>query len=107
MCVRACVCVCACVCLCVFAIGFDLVCVLFTGLKVPTVINHNTAKAAAANQTAAKTAPAANQSLTKQTSQNHLQRSGSARLSRLNTSRVCVCVGMGVCVCVLSDPDGY
>ncbi|KAJ4944729.1 hypothetical protein JOQ06_013269, partial [Pogonophryne albipinna] len=54
-------------------------------LKVPTVINHNTAKAAAANQTAAKTAPAANQSLTKQTSQNHLQRSGSARLSRLNS----------------------
>ncbi|KAI4790031.1 hypothetical protein KUCAC02_034874 [Chaenocephalus aceratus] len=45
-------------------------------LKVPTVINHNTAKTAAANQTAAKTAPAANQSLTKQTSQNHLQRSG-------------------------------
>ncbi|KAL3067633.1 hypothetical protein OYC64_017373 [Pagothenia borchgrevinki] len=61
-----------------------------TGLKVPTVINHNTAKAAAANQTAAKTAPAANQSLTKQTSQNHLQRSGSARLSRLNSIASCL-----------------
>ncbi|KAK5866674.1 hypothetical protein PBY51_020845 [Eleginops maclovinus] len=56
-----------------------------TGLKAPTVINH-TAKAAATNQTTAKAVPAANQSLTKQTSQNPLQRSGSARLSRLNST---------------------
>ncbi|XP_074484527.1 uncharacterized protein LOC141763721 isoform X2 [Sebastes fasciatus] len=55
-----------------------------TGLKAPTVTNHNTAKTAAANQTAAKTAPAAIQGLTRQTSQYPLQRSGSARLSRLN-----------------------
>ncbi|XP_039638864.1 microtubule-associated tumor suppressor candidate 2 homolog isoform X3 [Perca fluviatilis] len=47
-----------------------------TGLKTPTVTSHNTAK----------TAPAANQGLTKQVSQYPLQRSGSARLSRLNSA---------------------
>ncbi|XP_031168946.1 microtubule-associated tumor suppressor 1 homolog isoform X2 [Sander lucioperca] len=57
-----------------------------TGLKTPTVTSHNTAKTAAANQIAAKTAPAANQGLTKQVSQYPLQRSGSARLSRLNSA---------------------
>lgn len=55
-----------------------------TGLKTPTVSNLNTAKAAAANQSAVKAAPAANQGLTKQTTQYPLQRSGSARLSRLH-----------------------
>ncbi|XP_042340247.1 microtubule-associated tumor suppressor 1 homolog [Plectropomus leopardus] len=57
-----------------------------TGLKAPTVTNHNIAKTAAANQTAAKTSPAANQALTKPGSQYPLQRSGSARLSRLNST---------------------
>ncbi|XP_073332315.1 uncharacterized protein [Pagrus major] len=52
-----------------------------TGLKTPTVTNHSTAKTAAANQTAAKTA----NHLAKQASQYPLQRSGSARLSRLNS----------------------
>ncbi|XP_028451813.1 microtubule-associated tumor suppressor candidate 2 homolog isoform X2 [Perca flavescens] len=47
-----------------------------TGLKTPIVTSHNTAK----------TAPAANQGLTKQVSQYPLQRSGSARLSRLNSA---------------------
>ncbi|XP_036948525.1 microtubule-associated tumor suppressor 1 homolog isoform X4 [Acanthopagrus latus] len=53
-----------------------------TGLKTPTVTNHSTAKTAAANQTAAKTA---NQ-LAKQVSQYPLQRSSSARLSQLNST---------------------
>ncbi|TMS23482.1 Microtubule-associated tumor suppressor 1-like protein A, partial [Larimichthys crocea] len=57
-----------------------------TGLKTPTVTNHNTAKTAAANQTAAKMAPTSNQALTKQASQYPLQRSGSARLSRLHST---------------------
>lgn len=57
-----------------------------TGLKAPTVTNHNTAKTAAANLTSAKTAPPANQGPTKQASQYPLQRSGSARLSRLNST---------------------
>ena len=65
--------------------GFDYFCVLSTGLKAPTVTNHSTAKTAAANQTAAKTAPTANQ-LVKPASQYPLQRSGSARLSRLNST---------------------
>ncbi|XP_027138555.1 microtubule-associated tumor suppressor 1 homolog isoform X4 [Larimichthys crocea] len=56
------------------------------GLKTPTVTNHNTAKTAAANQTAAKMAPTSNQALTKQASQYPLQRSGSARLSRLHST---------------------
>lgn len=66
--------------------GFDFFCVLSTGLKTPTVTNHNTAKTAAANQTAAKMAPTSNQALTKQASQYPLQRSGSARLSRLHST---------------------
>ncbi|KAM7393553.1 hypothetical protein PAMP_020416 [Pampus punctatissimus] len=53
-----------------------------TGLKAPSVTSHITAKTAAANQTAAKT----NQGLTKQASQYPLQRSGSTRLGRLNSS---------------------
>ncbi|XP_042284944.1 microtubule-associated tumor suppressor 1 homolog isoform X3 [Thunnus maccoyii] len=57
-----------------------------TGLKAPSVTSHITAKTAAANQTAAKTTSAANQGLIKQASQYPLQRSGSARLSRLNNS---------------------
>nr|XP_046256629.1 microtubule-associated tumor suppressor candidate 2 homolog isoform X3 [Scatophagus argus] len=50
-----------------------------TGLKTPTVTNHNTAKTA--NQHTAKMAPTASH-LAKQASQYPLQRSGSARLSR-------------------------
>ncbi|XP_044045632.1 microtubule-associated tumor suppressor 1 homolog isoform X2 [Siniperca chuatsi] len=57
-----------------------------TGLKAPTLTNHNTARTASANQAAAKTAPAANQGLAKQVSHYPLQRSGSARLSRLNST---------------------
>ncbi|XP_032395196.1 microtubule-associated tumor suppressor 1 homolog isoform X2 [Etheostoma spectabile] len=57
-----------------------------TGLKTPTVTSNNTAKTAASNQIAAKAAPAANHGLTKQISQYPLQRSGSARLSRLNST---------------------
>ncbi|XP_034748858.1 microtubule-associated tumor suppressor 1 homolog isoform X2 [Etheostoma cragini] len=57
-----------------------------TGLKTPTVTNNNTAKTSAANQVAAKTVPAANHGLTKQVSQYPLQRSSSARLSRLNSA---------------------
>uniref|UniRef100_A0A671UWN8 Microtubule associated tumor suppressor 1b n=1 Tax=Sparus aurata TaxID=8175 RepID=A0A671UWN8_SPAAU len=53
-----------------------------SGLKTPTVTQHSTAKTAAANQTAAKTA----NNLSKQASQYPLQRSGSARLSRLNST---------------------
>ncbi|KAM9363254.1 uncharacterized protein ABDE67_014660 [Symphorus nematophorus] len=56
-----------------------------TGLKAPTVTNHSTAKTAATNQIATKTAPTANH-LVKQASQYPLQRSGSARLSRLNST---------------------
>jgi len=66
---------------------FDLSCVLSTGLKTPTVTNHNTTKTAAAatgaGQTVAKVA-AASQGSTKQTAP--LQRSGSARLSRANAA---------------------
>ncbi|XP_076584210.1 uncharacterized protein LOC143319279 isoform X2 [Chaetodon auriga] len=54
-------------------------------LKTLTVGNHNTAKTAATNQTAANTAPTANH-LAKQTSQYLLQRSGSARLNRLHST---------------------
>ncbi|GAA6225840.1 microtubule-associated tumor suppressor 1-like isoform X2 [Lates japonicus] len=57
-----------------------------TGLKTPTATNHNTAKMTAASQTAVKTAPSASQGLAKQASQYPLQRSGSARLSRLNST---------------------
>ncbi|CAK6976086.1 microtubule-associated tumor suppressor 1 homolog isoform X3 [Scomber scombrus] len=58
-----------------------------TGLKAPSVTSHITAKTAAANQTAAKTPSTANQGPTKQAaSQYPLQRCGSARLSRLNSS---------------------
>ncbi|XP_054460390.1 microtubule-associated tumor suppressor 1 homolog isoform X4 [Anoplopoma fimbria] len=57
-----------------------------TGLKAPTVTNNNTAKTAAAHQIAEKIAPAANQGLSKQASQYPLQRTGSARLSRLNST---------------------
>ncbi|XP_034543421.1 microtubule-associated tumor suppressor 1 homolog isoform X2 [Notolabrus celidotus] len=57
-----------------------------TGLKIPSVTNHITAKTAAANQMAAKTPPAPGQGLAKPTSQNPLQRSGSGRLSRMNSS---------------------
>ncbi|XP_068583736.1 microtubule-associated tumor suppressor 1 homolog isoform X2 [Cebidichthys violaceus] len=56
-----------------------------TGLKGPTVTN-NTAKTAAAHQIAEKIAPAANQGLTKQAAQYPLQRSSSARFSRLNST---------------------
>lgn len=68
------------------AIGFDLFCIFSTGLKAPAATNHNTAKMTAASQTATKTASAASQGLVKQTSQYPLQRSGSARLSRLNST---------------------
>lgn len=72
------------------AMGFDYFCVLSAGLKTPTVISHNTARTAAANQPAAKTAPTANH-LAKQASQYPLQRSGSARLSRVHsTGKGCV-----------------
>lgn len=71
--------------------GFDLFCVLSTGLKTPAATNHSTAKMAAASQTAAKTAPAATQGLVKQAFQYPLQRSGSARLSRLNSTGTNVC----------------
>ncbi|XP_040001663.1 microtubule-associated tumor suppressor 1 homolog [Xiphias gladius] len=57
-----------------------------TGLKAPTATNHNTAKTTAASQTAVKTASSTNQGLVKQASQYPLQRSGSARLSRLNST---------------------
>ncbi|KAM7418364.1 hypothetical protein PAMA_015811 [Pampus argenteus] len=53
-----------------------------TGLKAPSVTSHITTKTAATNQTAAKI----NQGPAKQASQYPLQRSGSARLSRLNSS---------------------
>lgn len=66
--------------------GFDFFCVLSTGLKAPTATNHNTAKTTAASQTAVKTASSTNQGLVKQASQYPLQRSGSARLSRLNST---------------------
>ncbi|XP_035030369.1 microtubule-associated tumor suppressor 1 homolog isoform X2 [Hippoglossus stenolepis] len=56
-----------------------------TGLKAPAATNSNTGKTTAASQTAAKAAPSANQGLTKQDSQYPLQRSGLARLSRLNS----------------------
>ncbi|XP_026214612.1 microtubule-associated tumor suppressor 1 homolog isoform X2 [Anabas testudineus] len=56
-----------------------------TGLRAPAT-NHNNSKMAVASQTAAKTAPAASQGLVKQASQYPLQRSGSARLSRLNST---------------------
>ncbi|XP_041641961.1 microtubule-associated tumor suppressor 1 homolog [Cheilinus undulatus] len=59
---------------------------LATGLKAPSVTNHITAKTSSANQTPVKTLPAASQLLAKQPSQNPLQRSGSARLSRLNST---------------------
>ncbi|XP_070710754.1 microtubule-associated tumor suppressor 1 homolog [Pempheris klunzingeri] len=57
-----------------------------TGPKALSVTNYNTAKTAAANQTAAKMPPTANQGLTKQATQYSLQRSGSVRLSRLSTT---------------------
>ncbi|XP_065806153.1 microtubule-associated tumor suppressor 1 homolog isoform X2 [Labrus bergylta] len=57
-----------------------------TGLKAPSVTNYITAKTSATSQTAAKTPSAAGQSLVKQASQNPLQRRGSARLSRLNST---------------------
>ncbi|KAM7010249.1 uncharacterized protein LKV04_002051 [Tautogolabrus adspersus] len=57
-----------------------------TGLKAPSVTNYITAKTSATNQMAAKTPPAAGQLLVKQASQNPLQRRGSARLSRLNST---------------------
>ncbi|XP_035492626.2 microtubule-associated tumor suppressor 1 homolog isoform X2 [Scophthalmus maximus] len=57
-----------------------------TGLKAPAATNHITGKMTAASQTAAKAAPSASQGLTKQASQYPLQRSGSARLSRLNSA---------------------
>uniref|UniRef100_A0A669CNN5 Microtubule associated tumor suppressor 1b n=1 Tax=Oreochromis niloticus TaxID=8128 RepID=A0A669CNN5_ORENI len=50
-----------------------------TGLKPPTITNQNAARTAAA-----KSNPAAGQGLTKQATQSPLQRSGSARVSRLN-----------------------
>ncbi|KAF0037818.1 hypothetical protein F2P81_010692 [Scophthalmus maximus] len=56
------------------------------GLKAPAATNHITGKMTAASQTAAKAAPSASQGLTKQASQYPLQRSGSARLSRLNSA---------------------
>ncbi|KAI3352635.1 hypothetical protein L3Q82_019220 [Scortum barcoo] len=57
-----------------------------TGLKAPTVTNHNTAKTAAANQTATKMASAATQGVTKQLSQYTFQRSGSVRLGQLSST---------------------
>ncbi|XP_058496079.1 microtubule-associated tumor suppressor 1 homolog isoform X4 [Solea solea] len=57
-----------------------------TGLKAPTASNHNTSKSTAVSQTAVKAAPSAHQASNKQTSQYPLQRSGSARLSRLNST---------------------
>nr|XP_020442637.1 microtubule-associated tumor suppressor 1 homolog isoform X1 [Monopterus albus]XP_020442638.1 microtubule-associated tumor suppressor 1 homolog isoform X1 [Monopterus albus] len=54
------------------------------GLKAPAATNHTTAKMAAASHTAVKTA--ASQGLLKQASQHPLQRSGSVRLSRLNST---------------------
>lgn len=82
--------------------GFDFFCVLSTGLKAPTVTNHNTPKTAASNQTVAKTAPTANQGMMKQVSLYPFQRSGSARLGRLNSASkdvweaVCVTI---TCLC--------
>ncbi|XP_059191013.1 microtubule-associated tumor suppressor 1 homolog [Centropristis striata] len=55
-----------------------------TGLKAPTVTSHNAAKTAAANQI--KTVSAASQVVTRQASQSPLQRSGSAKLSRINST---------------------
>ncbi|KAK2815551.1 hypothetical protein Q5P01_026018 [Channa striata] len=57
-----------------------------TGLKTPTATNYNTAKMGSASQTATKTSPAVSQGLIKQLSHYPLQRSGSARLSRLNNT---------------------
>ncbi|XP_061536525.1 uncharacterized protein mtus1b isoform X2 [Phycodurus eques] len=54
-----------------------------TGLKIPSVNNHNTAKTATANQTA-KTSSTVNQVPTKQASHYPLQKSGLARVSGLN-----------------------
>lgn len=97
--------------------GFYLCGVLSTGLRAPAT-NHNNSKMAVASQTAAKTAPAASQGLVKQASQYPLQRSGSARLSRLNSTGKCLSVECllvsfyltvyshcmlatrGVCVCI-------
>ncbi|XP_056136368.1 microtubule-associated tumor suppressor 1-like [Lampris incognitus] len=56
-----------------------------TGLKAPAVTNHIVAKTLTANQAAPKAAAPASQAPAKQ-SQYHLQRSGSARFSRLNTA---------------------
>lgn len=53
------------------------------GLKSPTVTSHNMAKTA--SQSTTKTAPTANQ-LAKQVSQYPLQRSGSARFSRVHSA---------------------
>ncbi|XP_056228013.1 protein piccolo-like [Seriola aureovittata] len=54
-----------------------------TGLKAPTASTHKTT---AASQAAGRTVSSACQGLTKPTSQFPLQRSGSARLSRLNSA---------------------
>ncbi|KAM9857669.1 uncharacterized protein ACBR49_001281 [Aulostomus maculatus] len=56
-----------------------------SGLKAPSVTNHSTTKTAA-NQSPLKTPAAAGLGLTKQMSHYPLQRSGSARLSRLNSA---------------------
>lgn len=72
--------------------GFDS-CVLSAGLKPPTITNQNAAKTAPT-----KSSPAAGQGLAKQAVQSPLQRSGSARVSRLNGAGTrghltsCVCV---------------
>ncbi len=63
----------------------DEFCFISAGIKAPSVTNHNATKSAASGQPAAKTTPAASH-LTKQTSQYPLQRSGSARLSRLHSA---------------------
>ncbi|XP_077936315.1 microtubule-associated tumor suppressor 1 homolog A isoform X1 [Gasterosteus aculeatus] len=56
-------------------------------LKAPTVTNNNKAnKTAAAHQPAEKTGPVANHGLTKQAAQCALQRSSSARLTRINST---------------------
>ncbi|XP_055086469.1 LOW QUALITY PROTEIN: microtubule-associated tumor suppressor 1 homolog [Periophthalmus magnuspinnatus] len=55
-----------------------------TGLKAPSASNSNSAKSL--NPLGTRTPPSANQSPTKQASQHPLQRSGSARLSRINST---------------------
>lgn len=80
------------------ATGFDFFCVPSAGLKTPTVISHNTARTAAANQPAAKTAP---NHLAKQASQYPLQRSGSARLSRVHSSGKGCVSALYVCATII------